>query len=48
MQKTYWIVSPTATSAMPKIKTFREWLLAEAAEDARRLSTFTPKIMAKG
>jgi LysR family transcriptional regulator, glycine cleavage system transcriptional activator len=48
MQKTYWIVSPTATSAMPKIKTFREWLLAEAAEDARRLSALTPKIAAKG
>ena len=37
MPNTYWIVCPTATSALPKITTFREWLLAEAADDARRL-----------
>jgi LysR family transcriptional regulator, glycine cleavage system transcriptional activator len=34
---TYWIVCPKATSSVPKIATFRKWLLAEAAEDARRL-----------
>jgi len=33
----YWIVCPNATAAVPKIATFREWLLAEAAEDVRRL-----------
>ncbi|MGH6661629.1 MAG: transcriptional regulator GcvA [Rhodospirillales bacterium] len=33
----YWIVSPKATAARPKIATFRDWLLAEAAADARRL-----------
>jgi LysR family transcriptional regulator, glycine cleavage system transcriptional activator len=33
----YWIVCPKATSSVPKIATFRKWLLAEAAEDARRL-----------
>jgi LysR family glycine cleavage system transcriptional activator len=37
LSKTYWIISPKATSTLPKITTFREWLLAEAAEDSRRL-----------
>jgi LysR family glycine cleavage system transcriptional activator len=34
---TYWVVCPKATSALPKIATFRAWLLAEAADDLRRL-----------
>jgi len=37
LSNTYWIVCPKATSALPKIKVFREWLLAEAADDMRRL-----------
>jgi LysR family transcriptional regulator, glycine cleavage system transcriptional activator len=37
MANTYWIVCPIATADMPKIATFRDWLLAEAAGDARRL-----------
>ena len=37
LSKTYWIVCPKATAALPKIKIFREWLLAEAADDSRRL-----------
>jgi LysR family glycine cleavage system transcriptional activator len=37
LSKTYWIICPKATSGLPKIVTFRNWLLAEAAEDARRL-----------
>ena len=37
LAKTYWIVCPKATSMKPKIATFRDWLLAEAADDARRL-----------
>jgi LysR family glycine cleavage system transcriptional activator len=37
LSNTYWIVCPKATSSMPKIATFRDWLLAEAADDARRL-----------
>ncbi len=37
MANTYWIVCPKVTSSTPKIATFRNWLLAEAAEDARRL-----------
>ena len=37
LSKTYWIICPKATSPLPKITTFREWLLAEAARDARHL-----------
>lgn len=39
MSNTYWIVCPKVTSSIPKIVTFRKWLLAEAAEDAHRLKT---------
>jgi LysR family glycine cleavage system transcriptional activator len=35
--RTYWIVCPKATTALPKIVTFRDWLLAEAEQDMRRL-----------
>src|SRR5436305_8512980 len=35
--RTYWIVCPKATVAKARIGTFRDWLLAEAADDARRL-----------
>jgi LysR family glycine cleavage system transcriptional activator len=41
MANTYWIVCPKATSGVPKIATFRSWLLAEAAEDARGLKRLT-------
>jgi LysR family glycine cleavage system transcriptional activator len=37
LSKTYWIICPKATSNLPKIVTFRNWLQAEAAEDTRRL-----------
>jgi LysR family glycine cleavage system transcriptional activator len=37
LAKSYWIVCPKATAALPKIDAFRAWLLAEAAEDVRRL-----------
>ena len=37
LSKTYWIVCPKATAALPKIVTFREWLLAEASIDLRQL-----------
>jgi LysR family glycine cleavage system transcriptional activator len=33
----YWIVCPKSTADLPKISIFRDWLLSEAAEDARRL-----------
>ena len=35
----YWIVAPQATAELPKIATFRGWLLAEAAEDRTQLSS---------
>jgi LysR family glycine cleavage system transcriptional activator len=34
---TYWIICPKAVSNIPKVGTFRAWVLAEAAEDTRRL-----------
>jgi LysR family glycine cleavage system transcriptional activator len=34
----YWIVCPKATAKLPKITLFRDWLVAEAAEDERRLA----------
>ena len=37
LSKTYWIVCPKVTSSVPKIATFRDWLLAEASEDLRQL-----------
>jgi LysR family glycine cleavage system transcriptional activator len=37
LSKTYWIICPKATTTLPKIVIFRDWLLAEAADDMRRL-----------
>jgi len=34
---TYWIICPKAIAKVAKIGRFRDWLLAEAADDARRL-----------
>ena len=39
----YWIVCPKVTAKLPKISTFREWLLAKAAENARGMREITPK-----
>lgn len=36
--KTYWIVCPKATAALPKIVTFRGWLLAEAKRDEKAMA----------
>jgi LysR family glycine cleavage system transcriptional activator len=38
----YWIVCPNATSTIPKIAKFRDWLVAEAADDLRRLKANRP------
>ena len=38
LKNSYWIVCPKATSALPKIVAFRDWLLAEAAADTEQLS----------
>ena len=43
LSKAYWIVCPKATSALPKITTFRDWLLAEAASDTRQLQKLRSK-----
>jgi len=37
MANTYWVVCPKATADAPKVAALRDWLLAEAAGDARRL-----------
>jgi len=42
LSKTYWIVCPKAVSSVPKVATFRNWILAEAEEDARRLKALAP------
>ena len=42
MANTYWIVCPKTPWAVPKIATFRNWVLAEAAEDTRRLKALAP------
>lgn len=44
----YWIVCPKATAKLPKIVTFRDWLLGEAAEDIRRLAEIAPEFTASG
>jgi LysR family glycine cleavage system transcriptional activator len=37
MANTYWIVCPKVAVDVPKIATFRGWVLAETADDTRRL-----------
>jgi LysR family glycine cleavage system transcriptional activator len=38
----YWLVCPKANSDLPKIRIFREWLLAEAAADSTKLKDVVP------
>ena len=33
----FWIVCPKSSAELPKISTFRNWLLGEAEQDQRRL-----------
>ena len=42
LSKTYWIVCSKATSTLPKIETFRNWLLGEAKSDLRQLQKLEP------
>ena len=42
LSRTYWIFCPKAVSNIPKVATFRNWVLAEATEDARRLKALAP------
>ena len=39
----YWIVAPQASAELPKIATFRSWLLAEAKEDRRQVRALAAK-----
>ncbi|MEA2943456.1 MAG: LysR family transcriptional regulator, glycine cleavage system transcriptional activator [Bradyrhizobium sp.] len=45
LSKTYWIVCPKATSSLPKITMFRDWLLREAAQDHRQLQRLATKAL---
>lgn len=38
VQKTYWVACLRATADVPKVRAFREWMMAEAADDAQRLA----------
>lgn len=40
----YWIVAPQATAELPKIATFRNWLLAEAAEDREQVGSLIVRL----
>jgi LysR family glycine cleavage system transcriptional activator len=42
LSRTFWIVCPRPTATLPKVKLFREWLLAEAAGDLQRLRELEP------
>ena len=39
LSKTYWIVCPNASSSVPRIAAFRDWLMREAADDTHRLAS---------
>ena len=41
--KAYWLVTPEATAERPNIKTFREWLLAEAAMSRETAASQSPR-----
>jgi LysR family transcriptional regulator, glycine cleavage system transcriptional activator len=42
LSSAYWIVAPLATAHLPKIVTFQNWLLAEAAADRKKVGTVRP------
>src|SRR5690242_5281839 len=41
--KAYWLVTPEATAERPNIKTFRDWLLAEAAMSRETAASQSPR-----
>jgi LysR family glycine cleavage system transcriptional activator len=43
LSKTYWIICPKATTTLPKIVMFRDWLLSEAASDIGKLRKLPTK-----
>ena len=34
--KAYWLVAPEATAERPKVRAFRDWMLAELAAEGRQ------------
>ena len=44
----FWIVCPKPAADLPKIATFRAWVLQEAADDARRLAELDSKTRRAG
>lgn len=45
LSSAYWIVAPKVTAELPKIATFRRWLLSEAAADDALISASGKKAM---
>jgi LysR family glycine cleavage system transcriptional activator len=43
LSSSYWLVCPKATTMLPKVKQARDWLLAEVADDVRRLETMASR-----
>ena len=43
LEKTYWVVCPKVAISEPKVSTFRDWLLAEAAKDARLIDALATR-----
>jgi len=44
----FWIVCPKSAADLPKISTFRSWLLKEAEDDARRIAELGSRARAGG
>jgi LysR family glycine cleavage system transcriptional activator len=40
----YWIVGPKSTADLPKIRAFRQWLIAEAADDLNKVKALGVRI----
>jgi LysR family glycine cleavage system transcriptional activator len=48
LSKSYWIVCPKVTSTLPKIQSFRDWMLAEAAADLGKLKKLNSGMPMRG
>ncbi len=44
----FWIVCPKSTADLPKISTFRDWLLQEALQDTRRIAAINSHPLRRG
>jgi LysR family transcriptional regulator, glycine cleavage system transcriptional activator len=47
LENTYWAVYPKLAATEPKVVAFRDWLLAEAADEAQRLVAVVPNAKAR-